>query len=102
LPIIRLTNFTCLYGGLAPGRFGSLTIHGSTKGVRSVFNILLFLYLFDEKWETKKEPDWEIRVCFVHFLHPSIKIIKKEQAEARKPERALALSVFSLASYSRV
>jgi len=24
---------------------------------------------FDEKCETKKEPDWEMRVCFVHFLH---------------------------------
>ena len=31
--------------------------------------------------------DWEIRVCFVHFLHPSIKMIKKE---------------VELASYSRV
>lgn len=44
--------------------------------VRNVFNMILFPYLFDEKCKTGTQ----MRVCFVHFLHPSLSKWEKRKA----------------------
>lgn len=76
MPIIRLTNFTCLYGRLAPGRFGSLTIHSSTKGL-GAFSI--FFFSRDEKCETKKELIFSTGKCESVLSTFSIPLYQNDQ-----------------------
>lgn len=90
MPIIRLTNLTCLYGRLAPGRFGLQYTALRRKGLVGWERFQYYSFSAMRNARRKRNPSFRLGNASLFCpLSPSlsIKMIKKEG---------------ELASYSRV